>query len=655
MHFDSLSGLWFGLSLPAIVLMYLFKRKYIDTPVSSHMLWNRVLKDMEANRPWQKLRNRLLMLVQLLAAALLVLSIMQPWVWANRSAKAHVVVVLDRSASMTANISAAEGEPLSRLERAKREIGDWARGEGKNSAITLVTMGGQADVLLSRETDSAKLLETLSQIQPDYGKTSYKEAMSLAAALTRNDPESEVRLFTDGQFAESVAGLAFAVPVSVHRTAGSETKADGNVSIAQFGVKTDRQASGGSAVTAVATVKNWGETVREVDAALYAGAALSEVKTIRVEPGKTVSVYFEHAANADWYKLDIGTDDTLLADNVMYAFPEGERPRNVLLVGEGNLFLEKALQLAGAEVAKLAPDGVEAFMRSMKPDREPDLIAVDSVADGALTSELWRKWMATRPVLFIRSGYAGEETPVPAGPLTIEEHPVTRYLQLQDTHVASALRPTGLTWGKPVVSAKDVPLLYAGSENGQPRLLVAFSLQQSDFPLRTEFPVFVQNALAWLTAANGGSLGRAIAGEHKEIAMSAGSASAEWVSVHGESAAMKAEMQEGRLSAVQTIPVVPGLYRLEEKDEGSRVVQSRWLAVTADSRESGNAAAELDFKQAVGEQSAGMNAGQDDGQAQSVPINDTNAAHYELWRWLVLLVLAVVIWEWGVYRRGTAG
>ncbi|MDF2726337.1 MAG: hypothetical protein K0Q59_6015, partial [Paenibacillus sp.] len=26
MHFDSLSSLWFGLSLPAIVLLYLFKR-----------------------------------------------------------------------------------------------------------------------------------------------------------------------------------------------------------------------------------------------------------------------------------------------------------------------------------------------------------------------------------------------------------------------------------------------------------------------------------------------------------------------------------------------------------------------------------------------------------------------------------------------------
>lgn len=31
----------FGLALPAIVLMYLFKRTYMDTEIASHMLWNR--------------------------------------------------------------------------------------------------------------------------------------------------------------------------------------------------------------------------------------------------------------------------------------------------------------------------------------------------------------------------------------------------------------------------------------------------------------------------------------------------------------------------------------------------------------------------------------------------------------------------------------
>ncbi|TMV44580.1 VWA domain-containing protein [Paenibacillus mesophilus] len=643
MHFDSLASLWFGLSLPAIVLLYLFKRKYVDTRVSSHLLWNRVLKDMEANRPWQKLRNRLLMIVQLLAAALLVLALMQPWLSSQRTAKAHVVIVLDRSASMTSGIVSPDGTAESRFERAKRMIGDFAENEASDSAITLLGMGEQAEVLLSRETDPAKLRETLARIQPAYGKTAYMEAMSLAAALTRSDPESEIRLFTDGQFTEPVSGLTFAVPVTVERVESAGAAQSGNVSVTQFGVKSAGGAAG--SVTAVASLKNWGDTPKQAEVALYAGGKLAEVRTVPVEPGKQASVYFDRLESADWYKLDIGKGDSMMADNVSYAFLEGDRPRNVLLIGKGNLFLEKALQLAGAEVTKLDPDGAAAWLSSQKTGNGPDVVAVDSVTDSVLASAEWSKWLASKPVLYIRSGYAGKETAVPAAPYSIEEHPVTRYLKLMDTHVASVLQPDRIGWGKPIVSAKDVPLLYAGSENGQPRLLIAFSLQQSDLPLRTEFPVLVQNALGWLTAAQGGSLGRAVAGERKEIAVAPAAAAAKWINAEGGQTVSEAEKASGIVSSVQTVPLQPGLYKLEEKDEAGQTVQVRWLGVAADSRESGTGQTELKFAQASpsdGEAGSGEQAGE----RQGAPL--------ALWRWIVVLVLAVVVWEWGVYRRGTS-
>ncbi|GAA3403868.1 VWA domain-containing protein [Paenibacillus hodogayensis] len=648
MHFDSLPGLWFGLSLPAIVLLYLFKRKYVDTPVSSHMLWNRVLKDMEANRPWQKLRNRLLMLVQLLAAALLVLAIMQPWVWSQRSAKAHVVVVLDRSASMTAE---AEGGGESRLDAAKRQVTEWASGEAKDSAITLLAMGEQADVLLSRETDRNRLREALAGIEPAYGKTVYRETMSLAAALTRNDPEAEIRLFTDGQFPEPVSGLAFAVPVTVHRI--GEAKADNgdsNMSISQFGVKSNGKEG---KLSAVASLKNAGTAPKKVEASLYAGDSLAEVKTVQIEAGKQAAVYFEGLAPADWYKLDIGSGDSFRIDNVSYAFPDSNRARKVLLVGDGNLFLEKALQLAGAEVIKLAPDNAQAWIGSQKAAGGPDLIAIDSVTSSVLASREWKDMLASRPVLYIRSGSEGKEAAVPAVPYKVEDHPVTRYLKFQDAHVATAWQPDGLVWGKSVVSAGDMPLLYAGTENGQPRLLIAFALQQSDWPLRTEFPVFVQNAVGWLTAAHGESLGRAVAGERKEIAMSPAAASAAWVSADGGGAGpAEAEKTGGRLSSAQTVPLHPGLYRLEEKDESGRLVQTRWIGVMADSREWGTAAAELSFDRTA---SGSLVAGETPDQASSGSADDgRRGAPLSLWHWAALLALAAVVCEWGVYRRGSS-
>lgn len=655
MFFDSLSGLWFGLSLPAIVLLYLFKRKFVDTPISSHLLWNRALKDMEANRPWQKLRTRLLMLVQLLAAALLVLAIMQPWIWSHRSAKAHVVVVLDRSASMTAAAAAADGGAAgSRLDRAKEQIADWADNEAKNSAITLLTMGEQAEVPLARETDRGRLREALRQVEPSYGKTAYKEAMSLAAALTRDDLEAEVRLFTDGQIAEPVTGLSFAVPVTVRRV-DADGASGGNAGITQFGVKS--AGSSGGPVSAVAAVRNWGVVPAQVEASLYAGSERIGAQAVTVEPGKQTTVYFEQLRPADWYRLEIGPADSFPADNVSYAFLEGARPRNVLLIGEGNLFLEKALRLAGAEVTQLAPENAAAWIGSQKPDSGPDLIAVDSVPADVLASSEWSAMLASCPVWYIRAGYAGGDIQVPPGPYTVEEHPVTRYLKFQDTHVVVGSQTAAPAWGKPIVSAKELPLVYAGTENGQPRLLMTFALQQSDLPLRSEFPVFVQNALGWLTAAQGGSLGRAVAGERMDIAMTPSAATAVWVKADetGQPAAA-AERQSGRLSSVQTVPEQPGLYRLEEKDEAGQTVRMRWLGVAADARESGGGPGVPDFG------GMGLTAGTDGaagsgtaGQTEAAGENgERSGAPFALWRWIAALVLAAVVWEWGVYRRGTS-
>jgi hypothetical protein len=332
-------------------------------------------------------------------------------------------------------------------------------------------------------------------------------------------------------------------------------------------------------------------------------------------------------------------------DNVSYAFLEGDRPKKVLLVGSGNLFLEKALQLAGAEVTKLAPDGADAWIRSQKADNGPDVVVVDSVADSALASAEWGKWLASKPVWYIRSGYEGQETAVPAGTFSIVEHPVSRYVKLLDTHVASVLTPGKVDWGKPIVSAKDVPLIYAGAENGQPRLLIAFSLQQSDLPLRSEFPVLVQNALGWLTASQGGSLGKAIAGERKEIAMSPDAISAKWIGADGGQTDSEAEKSSGMIASMQTVPSLPGLYRLEEQDESGETIRVRWLGAAADSRESGPGQSELRFTQTS---AATGDAG------ESVQAGEERGAPFALWRWIVVLILAVVVWEWGVYRRGTS-
>ena len=53
------------ISLPIIVAFYMLRLRRRDLPVGSTFLWQQLVRDVEANAPWQRLRFSWLLLVQL--------------------------------------------------------------------------------------------------------------------------------------------------------------------------------------------------------------------------------------------------------------------------------------------------------------------------------------------------------------------------------------------------------------------------------------------------------------------------------------------------------------------------------------------------------------------------------------------------------------
>ena len=68
-------------TLPALITLYLLKRKRVRLTVPSSILWQRFLAETQANRPFQKLRNNLLMLLQLLLLLALTFALARPFPW----------------------------------------------------------------------------------------------------------------------------------------------------------------------------------------------------------------------------------------------------------------------------------------------------------------------------------------------------------------------------------------------------------------------------------------------------------------------------------------------------------------------------------------------------------------------------------------------
>lgn len=642
MQFASLSGLWFSLSIPFILVLYLLKRRYIDTEVSSHMLWRRVLREQEANRPWQRLSRQLLLLLQLLAASLLVLALMQPIIRGQQTAKSHIFFVLDASASMQTST-----ERGTRLEEAKQGILTYAREEAQNRNYSLLVMKDQPELLLQRESNLSSLQAALTKVAPFYGKTNVQEALSLASALTREEFDGEVRIYTDSQWGDNAEGIIFSIPVSIQepeiqRRAGDDvTNQPVNVAITQFGVKEVQDAA---EFKAVAVMKNWGAASVSVKATLYADSQAVRTDSLNLKGGEQKSIYVDKLTRADVYKLQLEGKDVLEADNSAYAFPEGTGRVQAAYVGEGNLFLEKALTLAKTDILHIQKSNDGTYPPPL--GLTPDLIIVDGVNESALKSDVWQRLLTSKPVWRFAASAKTDLEPqqtIAASPFSIMNHPITRYIHLSDVNVAMAQTRELKPWEKAIISSASVPLLLAGTEEGIPNLSFTFSLEQSDLALRSEFPILVQNAVAWLTQHHGGNLGRITAGDRKEIVLHPEATKAIWKTTMEGVKEEEAERNGGALSSMQTAPKLPGIYEFVEYNTGGHIVQTRLLEVVMDARES-NVNGKTENKLVV---KPGSEVNADVDRSKDILLGNTM-----LIPWLIVILLMLLVLEWEVYRRG---
>ena len=95
----ALLGLLF---VPAVIAMYLLKLRRDEAVVPSTLLWSRLVADVEANAPWQRLRRSLLLLLQLLLVIILALLAARPFLERPAGLARDIVLVVDTSASMGA-------------------------------------------------------------------------------------------------------------------------------------------------------------------------------------------------------------------------------------------------------------------------------------------------------------------------------------------------------------------------------------------------------------------------------------------------------------------------------------------------------------------------------------------------------------------------
>ncbi len=109
------AGAWALLGAIPVIVLYVLKHRAVRVDVPSLLLWRKTQQRAQQTSPFQRLRNQLLLWLQLLMVLLLALALMRPVTAGGQQSESVFIFVLAASMQTMGN------DGLTRLENAKKQ------------------------------------------------------------------------------------------------------------------------------------------------------------------------------------------------------------------------------------------------------------------------------------------------------------------------------------------------------------------------------------------------------------------------------------------------------------------------------------------------------------------------------------------------------
>lgn len=601
---------------PIIVAMYLLKLRREERTVSSTFLWKKMVRDVEANAPWQKLRRNILLLLQLLILALLAFALARPFFRTTGIAGKNLIIIIDRSESMGA--TDANGTRLNAAKQQAIALIDQLPDGGR---ATVIAAGGQMDVPASSSSDRRQLRDAIQGIQLRYSGSDLAQALTLASALASHEAESEVAVLSDGNAA---VPADLQVPATVRFfPVGSR---DANLAVSALTLE-----SSAAGQTMFAQVSNYGtaEASRRLD--IYLDGELFNAYSLQIKPGQSASQTVEvpaavHTVEA---RLDASDEDAQPLDDRAWAVSNAGEGSRIRIVGPGNRFLETALaRLPNIQVTRM-PTSTTTFTETAA---QVPLTILDGVVPAQLPpGNLFFIAPPRSTAFFSVTG----QVEFPALHPSTGEDALLRYVTLSDVHVRRATALVPGAWARTVVDGDGGPMLVAGEYEGRRIVVLSFSTHNSDLPLQVAFPLLISNVVSYLVPGSGADAAQIAPGQPLALPVDDSITAVRVTKPDG--GVVDAVRESGQAIFADTTQ--PGPYVVEQYQGQKLVGRIRYAANLFSASESTIAPkSQLAIAQTSGLQ-----------QAETQEQN--RVGRQEIWRWLAAVALAVLVIEWLVYQR----
>ncbi len=603
-----------ALALPILVL-YMLKLRRREVEVSSTLLWQVLLRDREANAPWQKLKRNLLLFLQLLLLAALVLALTRPFFKVQAVAAGTVVVLLDASASM----SAVDVAP-SRFEAARAEVRRLIDSLAADSQMSLILVGRQPEVLASATADKEVLRAALQRAQVSEGGADWAAAVALASGAVRVGrlDQSSVVILSDGGL--PAAGLP-PLPGEV-RYVPIGTSAD-NLALEALAL---RPAANGPQL--FAKVANYGDASRTVLVSIYQGGQLYTAQQLNVPAGKTADLVLPGLPNTPAVyqarlSLPAGTAarqlDQLPVDDTAWAvYQPPASARALLIAGSPDIFLEQML----AALPDLKPSRL---VSGTLPADPFDLYIFDNVLTATLPAA---DLLLINPPANSLFTVGGVFTATQLYKVA-QDDPLMHYVDWSNVHVLRAHQVRVPAWARVLVTGEGGPLVFAGETGGHRVAVLTFDLHDSDLPLQVAYPILMSNLIHYLAPGQAFSAPDGLRpGDTLTIKPGSGDQTIaiqdpqgqRYAAATGEAGVVFADTNRLGVYTVTTNQAVLGSFAVNLFDPAESNIRPAPVIRV--------------------------------GRSEVAPSTQAAEGQLEIWPWLAAAALALLLLEWWVYHRG---
>ena len=445
-----------------ILLLHLLRPRALRRVISSTVLWTEVIKaHRKYHAPWRWLLSLLLCLLIGLALAL---ALTRPQ--GLGPAPSRVVVLLDNSPSMAARTRDGETRWAHAVNRARELIAST------RVDVMLADTMGRAPI--SGFVPPAQAIAALDQL----GLVSYGPVRLPVLPPLAN---TEVHLISDG-----VADFEVPADTRIHSVF---ERAD---NVAVTGLQTRAFPTDPLRVQAFVQVYNASPVPKRVRLSLRGGDRFSVAQDLQMDAGELIDATFDVTDYPEGVlaAAALARDDAYALDDIAFAMVARHRLRNVVLVSHADARLEDAIRsLPGVRLTTVRPDAFHdaipadayvfnSFAPSTAPARasllfQPPLVSWlpgnrhdsrEPVVSG------WKRGHALLGGVAWDSLRVGRATLITDAPDDVDE----------------------------MVHTSKGALIATGSQNAR-WIIAGFVPRNSNLSLQPGFPIFLGNALNWLT------------------------------------------------------------------------------------------------------------------------------------------------------------